>query len=115
MALIFFKRAYFRPDDYRKTVFDIDYDHWKEAEVRVLFIDVDNTLVPYDETGWPLDKRVGQNLAVTLEIFRQFTKKTADRPIVLRGVPRYADVVKNGAGRYLGDPARAVPGGVVMN
>ena len=71
--------------------------------------------VPYDETGWPLDKRVGQNLSVTLEIFRQFTKKTADRPIVLRGVPRYADVVKNGVGRYLGDPSRAAPGGVVLN
>ncbi|MFA5005977.1 MAG: YqeG family HAD IIIA-type phosphatase [Candidatus Izemoplasmatales bacterium] len=50
MALIFFKRAYFRPDDYRRTVFDIDYDHWQETGVRVLFIDVDNTLVPYDET-----------------------------------------------------------------
>ena len=71
--------------------------------------------VPYDETGWPLDKRVGQNLSVTLEIFRQFTKKTAARPIVLRGVPRYADVVKNGVGRYLGDPSRAAPGGVVLN
>ncbi|NTV79873.1 MAG: succinylglutamate desuccinylase [Candidatus Aminicenantes bacterium] len=71
--------------------------------------------VPYDETGWPLDKRVGQNLSVTLEIFRQFTKKTAARPIVLRGVPSYADVVKNGVGRYLGDPSRALPGGVVMN
>jgi hypothetical protein len=71
--------------------------------------------VPYDESGWPLDKRVGQNLSVTLEIFRQFTKKTAGRPIALHGVPRYADVVKNGVGRYLMDPAKAAPGGVVMN
>jgi hypothetical protein len=71
--------------------------------------------VPYDENGWPLDKRVGQHMSVTLEIFRQFTKKTAGRPIVLRGVPRYADVVKNGVGRYLLDPAKAGPGGVVMN
>ena len=71
--------------------------------------------VPYDETGWPLEKRVGQNLSVTLEIFRQFSKKTAARPIVLRGVPRYADVVRDGVGRYLGDPSQAPPGGVVMN
>jgi predicted deacylase len=71
--------------------------------------------VPYDESGWPLEKRVGQNLSVTLEILRQFSKKTADRPIAVRGVPRYADVVKNGVGRYLADPAKAAPGGVVMN
>jgi len=50
MALIFFKRAYFRPDDYRKTVTDVDYDRLKIAGVDVLFIDVDNTLVPYDES-----------------------------------------------------------------
>jgi predicted deacylase len=71
--------------------------------------------VPYDENGWPLETRVGQHMSVTLEIFRQFTKKTADRPIVLRGVPRYADVVKNGVGRYLSNPAKAAAGTVVMN
>jgi len=71
--------------------------------------------VPYDETGWPLEKRVGQHLSVTLEIFRQFSKKTMARPIVVRGVPRYADVVKNGVGHYLGDPAKAAAGTVVMN
>ena len=71
--------------------------------------------VPYDETGWPLEKRVGQHMSVTLEIFRQFSKKTAARPIVLRGVPRYADVVKNGVGHYLANPAKAAAGGVVMN
>jgi len=50
MALMFFRRAYFRPDEYRKTVFDIDYDRLREAGVTTLFVDVDNTLVPYDET-----------------------------------------------------------------
>jgi predicted deacylase len=71
--------------------------------------------VPYDEGGWPLEKRVGQNLSVTLEILRQFSKKTADRPFALRGVPRYAEVVKAGVGRFLADPSKAAPGGVVMN
>jgi predicted deacylase len=71
--------------------------------------------VPYDETGWPLEKRVGQNLSVTLEIFRQFTKKTAGRPIAVRGVPRYADVLKAGVGRFLADPSKAPAGGIVMN
>lgn len=71
--------------------------------------------VPYDESGWPLEKRVGQNLSVTLEIFRQFSKKTPSRPLAVRGVPRYADVVKAGVGHYLADPAKAPAGGVVMN
>jgi len=71
--------------------------------------------VPYDESGWPLEKRVGQNLSVTLEIFRQFTKKTPARPIVLRGVPRYADVVKAGVGRFLADPSKAAAGAVILN
>jgi len=71
--------------------------------------------VPYDEGGWPLEKRVGQHMSVTLEIFRQYTKKTAARPIVVRGVPRYADVVKAGVGRFLADPSKAPAGGVVMN
>lgn len=70
--------------------------------------------VPYDETGWPLEKRVGQNLSVTLEILRQYTKKTAGRPIVLGGVPRYADVVREGVGRFLADPAQAPPGSVIV-
>ena len=71
--------------------------------------------VPYDESGWPLEKRVGQNLSVSLEIFRQFSKKAADRPIALSGVPRYAEIVKSGVGRYLADPSKAPAGGVVMN
>ncbi|MCK7486421.1 MAG: YqeG family HAD IIIA-type phosphatase [Bacillus subtilis] len=50
MTLIFFKRAYLRPDDYQKTVFDVDYDRLQRIGVDVLFIDVDNTLIPYDET-----------------------------------------------------------------
>ncbi len=71
--------------------------------------------VPYDESGWPLEKRVGQNLSVSLEIFRQFSKKAADRPIVITGVPRYADLVKSGVGHFLADPSKAPAGGVVMN
>src|SRR5512138_1189998 len=71
--------------------------------------------VPYDETGWPLERRVGQNLSVALEIFRQYSKKAADRPIAVTGVPRYADLVKSGVGHFLADPAQAPAGGVVLN
>lgn len=56
--------------------------------------------VPYDETGWPIEKRVGQHCSVTLELIRQFSKKTPGREIVIRNVPRYAEVVENGVGFY---------------
>ncbi len=65
--------------------------------------------VPYDESGWPMDKRVGQHCSVSLEILRQFTKKNPEKAIVMSGVPRYAELVKNGVGRYFHDPAKADP------
>jgi predicted deacylase len=65
--------------------------------------------VPYDETGWPMDKRVGQHMSVTLEIFKQYSKKYPEQAILLSGVPRYAEIVKNGIGSYLRNPAQADP------
>jgi hypothetical protein len=65
--------------------------------------------VPYDENGWPMDKRVGQHMSTALEILRQFSKKTPDRTIELGGAPRLADLVRNGVGHYLHDPAKADP------
>jgi predicted deacylase len=71
--------------------------------------------VPYDETGWPIEKRVGQHLSMTLEILRQFSRKTPGREVVLSGVPKYAEVVKNGVGHYFHDPAAAAAGSTVVN
>jgi len=70
--------------------------------------------VPYDETGWPLEKRVGQHSSTTLEIFRQFSRRNADRAIVVSGVPRYAEILENGVGHYFSDPSKAAPGTVVL-
>ncbi len=71
--------------------------------------------VPYDAAGWPMEKRVGQHLSVTLEILRQYSRKTPGRELVVRGVPRYAEVVANGVGRYFHDPSKADPKSVVSN
>jgi len=71
--------------------------------------------VHYDESGWPMEKRVGQHLSVTLEILRQFSKKNPDRGIVIRGVPRYSEVIKNGVGHYFHDPAKAETRKVIPN
>jgi len=71
--------------------------------------------VPYDETGWPMDKRVGQHTSVILELMRQFTKKFPEKPIVVKNVPNYADVVKNGVGSYYHDPEKADKARVYLN
>lgn len=60
--------------------------------------------VPYDETGWPMEKRVGQHCSVILELLHQYSRKFPERTILIRNVPRYAEVVKNGVGHYFHDP-----------
>lgn len=62
--------------------------------------------VPYDETGWPMEKRVGQHCSVTLELVHQFSRKFPERAIKIRNVPRYSEVVKNGLGHYYLDPSK---------
>jgi hypothetical protein len=71
--------------------------------------------VPYDESGWPLEKRVGQHCSVMLEIFRQYAKKNPERSILVRGIPRYAELVENGVGHYFRDPSKAEKDRVYMN
>jgi predicted deacylase len=63
--------------------------------------------VPYDEGGWPMDKRVGQHCSVVLEIMHQYSKRNPDKAIRLSGLPRYAELVKNGVGHYFHNPAKA--------
>jgi len=65
--------------------------------------------VPYDENGWPMEKRVGQHCSVSLEIIRQYSKKNPDKAIRIQGIPKYAEVVKNGVGHYFHDPGKADP------
>ncbi|MGA2361133.1 MAG: succinylglutamate desuccinylase [Candidatus Aminicenantales bacterium] len=71
--------------------------------------------VPYDESGWPMERRVGQHCSVVLEILRQFSKKFPDKAIVVRDVPRYADLVKNGVGHYFLNPDKAERKKIVLN
>ncbi len=70
--------------------------------------------VAYDGSGWPLEKRVGQHLSLALEILRQFGKKNPERALTLNDVPRYADLVREGVGRYFHDPAAAPRDRVIL-
>ena len=63
--------------------------------------------VPYDASGWPIAKRVGQHCSVALEIMNQYSMRNAERAVRVSEVPRYADLVKNGVGAYLRDPSKA--------
>jgi predicted deacylase len=71
--------------------------------------------VPYDENGWSMDRRVGQHMSVTLEILRQYSKRNPGREIIVRDVPRFADIVRNGVGSYFHDPAAAEPDKLVRD
>lgn len=65
--------------------------------------------VPYDASGWPMDKRVGQHCSVSLEIINQYSKKNPERTIQVTNAPRYKDVVAKTVGSYLSDPSKTDP------
>jgi len=71
--------------------------------------------VPYDESGWSMEKRVGQHCSAVLELFRQYSRKTEGRALQVKNVPRYADVVKNGVGFYYKDPAQEDKNSIYLN
>ncbi|MGE4571902.1 MAG: YqeG family HAD IIIA-type phosphatase [Candidatus Izemoplasmatales bacterium] len=49
MIEIFLKKKFFYPNEYQKTVFDIDFNKLKSKGIQHILIDLDNTLIPYDE------------------------------------------------------------------
>lgn len=71
--------------------------------------------VSYDESGWPLEKRVGQHCSVTLEIMRQFSKKSPEKAIIVQEFPRYSDIVKNGVGYYFHNPETSEKNKIYLN
>ncbi|MFA7076576.1 MAG: YqeG family HAD IIIA-type phosphatase [Candidatus Izemoplasmatales bacterium] len=48
MIELLFKKKNFYPDEYKKTVFDINFERLRELGIKNIFIDLDNTLIPYD-------------------------------------------------------------------
>lgn len=49
MIELFLRKKYFYPNEYHQTIFDIDFKLLKEKGIRYILIDLDNTLIPYDE------------------------------------------------------------------
>jgi len=48
MIELLFKRKNFYPDEYKKTVFDINFNDLLKKGIKNIFIDLDNTLIPYN-------------------------------------------------------------------
>ena len=48
MIELLFKKKYFYPDEYKKNVFEIDFEKLLSFGIENIFIDLDNTLIPYD-------------------------------------------------------------------
>ncbi len=71
--------------------------------------------VPYDESGWPMKKRVGQHCSVILEIMRQFSMRDPEHAISVSNVPRYNDLVENDVGYYYHDPKKAPEKSIYYN
>jgi hypothetical protein len=66
-----------------------------------------------DESGWPIDVRVGRHTSTVLQTMESWTELHPDRPLSCRGVPRYAEVIAEGLGHWLHDPSEAAPGRLV--
>ncbi len=62
-----------------------------------------------DESGWPVDVRVGRHTSTVLQTMEAWTELHPDRPLSCTGVPRYDEVVARGLGWWLHDPATAPP------
>lgn len=67
-----------------------------------------------DESGWPIDVRVGRHTSTVLRTMESWTELNPERPLVCRGVPRYAEVIAQGLGHWLHDPSQDAAERVVI-
>lgn len=57
--------------------------------------------VPYDEKGHPIEERVGRHVTALIDYAKTFTKQNTNRPIIIKNIPKYEDILNNGIGEYL--------------
>jgi hypothetical protein len=57
--------------------------------------------VPYDETGHPLEERVGRHLSGIMQFITVMGENEPDKEMLVENVPIYADLMENGIGNYL--------------
>src|SRR5690625_2252684 len=57
-----------------------------------------------EEVGLPIDVRIARHVAAITRLIGAFTELNPDKPLIVSGIPSYADIMANGAGHYLLQP-----------
>lgn len=76
------------------VVYGKDKTYVKAAELGRLY-------VPFDESGHPLEERVGRHLETINEIAEVYSKEYEDKPLVITNMPSYEEILENGIGIML--------------
>ncbi|MDH7483726.1 MAG: succinylglutamate desuccinylase [Spirochaetales bacterium] len=61
--------------------------------------------VPYDDSGHPLEERVGRHLAGIQELAFSWTLSNEGQPLEFEGLPSYEDLMTDGLGAWLAPPS----------
>ena len=62
-----------------------------------------------DEKGWPIAVRVGRHCSTILQVLDVWSADHAENAVILKNVPKYAEVIAKGVGAFLRDPSKADP------
>jgi hypothetical protein len=62
-----------------------------------------------DEKGWPIDVRVGRHCSTIIQVLDVWSQDHADKAVIMKNVPKYAEVIQKGIGAFLHDSAKADP------
>lgn len=57
-----------------------------------------------EEAGLPIDLRIARHIAVITRLIGAYSELNPENPIIVSGIPTYADILANGAGFYLHQP-----------
>jgi len=68
MLEIFLNKKYFYPNQYKKTIYNIDFNFLKKIGIEYILLDLDNTLVSYEE-NLPTEKLKNLIKKIISEIF----------------------------------------------
>ncbi|MDY0392465.1 MAG: succinylglutamate desuccinylase [Candidatus Bipolaricaulis sp.] len=60
--------------------------------------------VRFTDQGWPLEERVGRHLQALLSLVEIYTAEHPQAPFAVKGIPRLAELRKEGLGMYLHPP-----------
>ncbi len=60
-----------------------------------------------DESGWPIDVRVGRHLSSLIQVFKVWNELYPENQIKIENIPGYSEVIAFGTGFYLKDPSKA--------